>query len=199
MSRAVHYLSICTFALLLIPNQGRAAMVTLDFDSFANGQLDNETFNALGIQFSEDLEIVDGSTIQFGNTGKAAQNFLIPGGDISAIFVGTVTSVSSISVLAGDSGGDEDTVTLRGFNAMNVLVDEAMFTGSTAQTLSISGAGITHFIILQVNGIAIDDLTFTPETESSAVPEPSAIVLFGIGLVCVAMGHRRRRHSLIAS
>ncbi len=174
-------------------------MVTLDFDSFANGQLDNETFNALGIQFSEDLEIVDGSTIQLGNTGKAAQNSLISGGDISAIFVGTVTSVSSISVLAGDSGGDEDTVTLRGFNAMNVLVDEAMFTGSTAQTLSISGAGITHFIILQVNGIAIDDLTFTPESGSSAVPEPSAIVLFGIGLVCVAMGRLRRRYSLIAS
>ncbi len=94
MSRAVHFLTACTFALLLIFNQGQAAMITLDFDSFANGQLDNETFNPQGIQFSDDLDIVDGSTIQAGNTGKAAQNHMIPGGDISAIFVGPVISVS---------------------------------------------------------------------------------------------------------
>ncbi len=90
-------------------------------------------------------------------------------------------------------------MTLRGFNSLNAIVDEATFTGALAQTLSISGAGITHFIILQDNGIAIDDLTFTPDAGSAAVPEPSSLVLLGIGLGCAATASRRRRRVTNAS
>jgi len=177
------------FITLGAVNTQQAVAITLSFDEFSNGAiLSVGSFDALGVRFEQDLQI-DGSLIDRpvqSPPNNAVRN--IPfGEDITGLFLGPVTSVNFISVFAGDFAfSDIDTVTLRGFDAFNNLVASSSFTGITAQTLSISGSGITRFEIDQEGIVGIDDFTFIPENEVQSVPEPAlslgmlAMSIFGI-------------------
>lgn len=185
-------LTVC--ALSLAPREARA-QVTIDFDSFAtNATIPVGTFDAQGVRFDQVLQVSVPGTLP-SSAPNAAASAAPLGGNITGFFLGPVTSVTSISVFAGDTGGDTDTVTLNGFDAANVLVDTATFTGISAQTLAISGAGIVRFEILQVGLIGIDDFQFTPTGgASAAAPEPGTLALLAGGII-PAVGMIRRRRS----
>lgn len=174
-------------ATLTFANQAGATVI--NFDSFADSTiLAVGSFDAIGVRFNQKLAVDNGGS---GTLPQSAPNAAINtdafGGDITGFFLGPVTAVDFISVYAGDSGGDSDTVTLFGYDALNNLVDSDTFTGLSAQTLSISGAGITRFEIIQSGLIGIDDFTFN----ATSVPEPGTLALLGMGLAGVAFSKRR--------
>ncbi|WP_287526426.1 hypothetical protein [Okeania sp. SIO2C2] len=105
---------------------------------------------------------------------NAATNASFIGGNISGFFT---EAVDFVSVFAGDVGFDTDTVTLLGFDEFDNLVASDTFAALAAQTLSISGAGITRFEINQSGGIIIDDFTFNPAPVNPAsTPEPASVL-----------------------
>lgn len=187
--------------LLLIASRPAAAQtITIDFDEVASGTLLSiGAYDAIGVHFNQALATDDGTlgslpssapNAAFGTTPGGA----ISGGDVTGFFTGPVSSVTFISVFAGDAGGDTDTVTLNAFNAANALVDSATFTGASAQTLSVSGVGITRFEILQTNAIGIDDFRFTVTPTASAAPEPGSLTLLALtGIPLFGAVARRRK------
>ncbi|MDJ1168677.1 PEP-CTERM sorting domain-containing protein [Roseofilum sp. BLCC_M154] len=168
---------------------GNAKAATLDFEGFSSGEIiSGDAFSDLGVIFDQDLEVFTGIGVlpQSGiNTVSDAASL---GGNLSGFFT---TAVDFISVFAGDNGGDTDTVTLLGFDEFDNLVASDTFTDLAAQTLSISGSGITRFEINQVGLIAIDDFTFNPTTQS--VPEPSLLLGSLMALAAGATGLKRKR------
>lgn len=177
----------------MVCGAANAAPVVINFDGFpASSTQPVGTFDSFGVRFNQNIFICGGSCgdlpSSLPNTGVNADSF---GGNITGFFLGPVTSVSSISVFAGDNGGDIDTVTLNGYDSANVLVDSASFTGTSAQNLSISGAGIVRFEILETGLIAIDDFTF--EASAATVPEPTTLALGGLALLAVGVSRRRAK------
>lgn len=165
------------------------AAVVITFDTLPTGSTAAVgAFDALGVRFNQALTIGCGC----GDLPSSAPNTALSGGggDITGYFLGSVTAVDFISVFAGDVGGDVDTVTLNGYDAADQLVSTATFTGESAQTLSISGAGMVRFEILQSGAIAIDDFTFNPA--AATVPEPATLALAGLALAGLAASRRRK-------
>jgi len=170
-----------------------AAATVINFDSYADDTiLAVGTFDSIGVRFNETLQVNNGDIGDLPlSPPNTAVNFDSFGGNITGFFLGPVTSVDFISVFAGDVGDDTDTVTLNGFDSFNNLIDSDTFTDIAAQTLSISGAGIVRFEILQTGLIAIDDFTFNP----NSVPEPASLALLGLGLAGLSLSRRRTQKS----
>ena len=138
--------------------------------------------------FNETLHVNSGTIGGLSQSRpNTAVNFDSFGGNITGFFLVPVTSVDFISVFAGDAIADTDTVTLNGFDSLNDLIDTDTFTDVAAQTLSIFGAGIVRFEIIQTGAIAIDDFTFNPNN----VPEPAPLALLGLGLAGLGLSRRR--------
>ncbi|NET25767.1 MAG: PEP-CTERM sorting domain-containing protein [Okeania sp. SIO1I7] len=158
-----------------------AKAVTLDFEGFNSGEtISGDTFIDLGVVFDQDLRIfqIPSAPVQSGISSAAGTAPLA--GDISGFFT---EAVDFVSVFAGDNllarpgGPDIDTVTLLGFDEFDNLVASDTFTALTAQTLSISGPGITRFEINQFGNIGIDDFTFNPTPVNPAsTPEPASVL-----------------------
>ena len=168
-----------------------ASAAVINFDSLAAGSIAAVgSFDAQGVRFNENLLIgcnCGDLPSSLPNTALNSDSFA---GNITGFFLGPVSSVNFISVFAGDNGGDIDTVTLNGFDAFNNLVDSDTFTAAVAQTLSISGAGIVRFEILESGLIAIDDFRFNPSV--TPVPEPSTLALVCLALAGVGAIRRQR-------
>jgi len=179
-------LALTSLATLGLANPANATV--LDFDSYADKTiLAVGTFDSIGVHFNETLQVNSGNIGDLPQSlPNTAVNFDSFGGNITGFFLGPVTSVDFISVFAGDEGFDTDTVTLNGFDSLNNLVDTDTFTDVAAQTLSIFGAGIVRFEIIQTGAIAIDDFTFNPNN----VPEPAPLALLGLGLAGLGLSRR---------
>jgi hypothetical protein len=181
------------FAAALLGTLGfatQANAVVIDFDGFAdNTVLAVGAFDAIGVRFNQRLQVNDGDIgdLPF-SLPNSASNFDSFGGNVTGFFLGPVSSVDFISVFAGDAGGDTDTVTLRGFDALNNLVASSSFTGISAQSLSIAGAGIVRFEILQTGLIAFDNFRFEP----TRVSEPAMLGMLGLGLAAFGLARRRK-------
>ncbi len=176
------------FGLALMGMSGTGNATVIDFDSYSSGTiLAVGTFDALGVHFDQSLIVDDGSS---GGEPGSLPNYAINndsfGDDVTGSFF---SEISFLSVFAGDSGGDTDTVTLNVYDVFDALVDSDTFTGASAQLLSVSGAGIVRFELIESGSIGFDDFTFT----SVAVPEPATLSLFAVGLVGIGFAARRRR------
>ncbi|MEL6598677.1 MAG: hypothetical protein AAFR40_04025 [Pseudomonadota bacterium] len=200
-----------TSALLLAAAAAPAA--TVDFDGLAPG------FYAAGTEFSG--IIFDGGiqirTFSAGAggpsmSGNIARQFggtpFRQGESIGGRFVGF--TVSALSVVAGDSGGDLDIINFRGFDADGALVDETGPVSSRSSVLlSLAGPGIASFFLdiedapLAFNGSSnFDNFKFTREVAPVPVPASLPLAVFGLFALGVAARRSRpaqRRASMIRS
>jgi hypothetical protein len=175
--------------------QADAEFVTLTFDSFPTlTLLPGDRFADQGVVFDQALLT---SNVPFIGQAQSPPNYAIgllpPFGSLSGSFTGAVSSVTSISVFAGDFlFFESDTITLKGFDAANRLVDTDSFTATTARTLAISGAGIARFEINSSTGFGIDNFTFEPTV--TPVPEPASFAMLGTSVIVgLGIAWRRRR------
>lgn len=109
-------------------------------------------------------------------------------------------TVSLLSFVVGDSGGDLDIFRLRGFDTNGVEIADSGELGSrSAISVSILGTGISSFLLeiadLPFNdgSSVIDNVNF--DIEVAAVPLPASLPLIGFGLLALgAVGRTRRKH-----
>lgn len=180
--KVIKFLAAMVLVPWLIPTNSAKA-VTIDFDNFSNFEtISGDTFSDLGVVFDSSLTVLENFGTLPQSPPNTAANFNDPsGGRISGFFT---VAVDFVSVFAGDNGVDEDTVTLLGFDDSNNLVATDTFTNLSAQTLSISGAGITRFEITNATLVAIDNFTFnTIPANPTPVPEKfslASLLVFGL-------------------
>jgi len=172
--------------------------ITIDFDLDLFSTRDDavivgDNFSNLGVIFDDPLRLwnispnnpIGGSA---GSSTTIATNDNSLGGNIRGAFT---EAVDFVSVFAGDIGGDVDNVTLIGFDELGNIVDSDTFENTEAETLSISGAGITRFEIQNMGAIAIDDFTFNPISKST--PEPASVLgLLAFGVVGASCRPKRK-------
>ena len=187
--------SVAILAPIFIGNNSAKA-VTLNFEGLNSGEtISGDTFSNLGVVFDQDLFISQNPLAAIQSGTNAASSTNPPRGNISGFFT---EAVDFVSVFAGDFAlGDTETITLLGFDEFDNIVDSDTFTALTAQTLSISGSGITRFEINQSGNIAIDDFTFNPAPINPAsTPEPASILgLLAFGAMGAGSMLKRKQKS----
>ena len=163
-----------------------AQAVLIDFESFTAPTTITAGTDVMGLTFDQNISVSLAASLFPGSTGNQG---IAPGfGDFSGSFSQTV---DSLSIAAGDAGGDIDSVTLIGYDALDQIVDSDSFTANVGQILSISGTGIIRFEVQQFGAIVFDNIAF--EIESETIPEPAAIALFGLCLAGLGLARRPRR------
>ncbi|WP_299847342.1 VPLPA-CTERM sorting domain-containing protein [uncultured Roseovarius sp.] len=194
--------SLSAAAIVVSLSAGAAHAVTVDFNNIATG------FYAAGTDFSG---ITFDSGIQLrtfqqgaggpGMDGNIARQFggtpFRQGESIGGAFNGF--TVSSLSLVAGDSGGDIDIINFQAFDSLGNLVDETGAINSRSSILlSLSGTGIASFFLdiedvpQNFNGSSnFDNITFAKE--AAVVPLPASLPLLGAGLVAMGVVGRRRK------
>jgi len=106
---------------------------------------------------------------------------------------GSVTGALSFAV--GDDGGDLDSWIIRAFDLNDVLIDTQALAGNSHQIYSLSMPGIHRIWIQNTTGTtfgyAVDNLEFaTPD--DTAIPEPTSMILLGMGLAGMSASRRKR-------
>jgi hypothetical protein len=169
-----------------------AASVTIDFESFSAPESISAGTDLGGVSFNENLSV---RRITTGDFPPFITNYAVRlepfGGSVSGTF--TAETVDFISVLAGDTGGDTDTVQLDAFDINGNLVSSDNFTATAGQILSVSGAGITSFALVNVEGgFVFDNFTFNTE-KIAPIPIPAAAWLLTSGLLGLVGVARRKK------
>lgn len=186
---------------------GSGLAATVDFEA-QSGFYDTSTPSSVfsGIVFDRDIQVLAGSSVAAGpgQSGQVARAATPPfganprGGNIGGMFDGF--TVSLLSFVVGDSGGDLDIFRLRGFDTNGVEIADSGELGSrSAISVSILGTGISSFLLeiadLPFNdgSSVIDNVNF--DIEVAAVPLPASLPLIGFGLLALgAVGRTRRKH-----
>lgn len=191
-----------------------AAVVTIDFDTNATGFYGpndgSQSYSAGSYQGTGINGLLFGTPILVqaanagagpGQSGNVGQQATPPfggdpkGGAFGGIFDGF--TVSSLSILVGDSGGDLDIFQLVGYDVDGNVVDDTGDIGSNlATTVSVSGTGIASFDLFIADipdnqgSSFFDNIVF--DTETSVVPLPATLPMIGFGLLALSALARRR-------
>ena len=205
---------LATMAGLLIASQALAVPITLDFSDFDGDSeftlIPDGFYDATGLIFDQSLSVQNELSF-ISDSGGAGIGTVETGANLSGSFT---SSVSFFSVWVGDRplvGTDFDLVLLEGFDIDGNLVDSATYFDLGAQQLSLSGSGIVRFQFtngsLLPSGLGApgsvdyDDFVFVLDTDGGSsngngstnpIPEPNAAVLFGLGVLVVGRGLRRK-------
>lgn len=183
-----------------------AATVTIDFDNLPDGFI-GPADSLSGLSFDRDIQILAATSPQAapgpGQTGQIARQSTRPFGSQprGQSFGGSFSgfTVSSLSIIVGDSGGDEDIFRLFGYDASGAAVaDSGELKSIAAIPVGISGTGIASFFLFiedtPVNFAGssfFDNVVF--DTEVNVVPLPATLPLISIGLAALGLTARRRK------
>jgi hypothetical protein len=199
------YIAAAALAICTTGGAVQASTVSLDFEDFGGFYDADFDFGGVSFRAGEPGQQMQVGTFgangpgQSGNTLRAA----VPpfggfprGGAFGGTFLGR--TVSALSLVAGDSGGDLDIFNLQAFDAGGNLVDETgEVSANSAIALSVSGSGIASFFLTigdrpNNNGSSfVDNVSFTQEL--APVPLPTSLPLLGAGLLGLGFVARRRR------
>jgi len=137
-------------------------------------------------------------TGQYNTTGNSLQNTYVNGTQFFTFSFATPTSA-----FAFNWGASDDVWTLTAYNSSHGVIESDLMPVTTSsnagQFNGISAPGISYVTLIDNPGVSNDYVfidNFTYGASSSAVPEPSTIVLGSVaGLMGIAYGCRRRRKS----
>ena len=183
---------------------GQAGAATIDFDQLATGRYDAGT-NFSGVVFDEAIQIRTfaagaGGPGMSGNIARMCDGPFCSqfgsGQSIGGSFDGF--TVSSLSLVAGDSGGDIDTLNLQVFDAAGGLLGQTgVISSASSVPLSLSFAGIASFF-LEIEDVpagfngssAFDNISF--DVEISPVPLPASLPMLAFALGGIGLMRRKR-------
>ena len=195
---------LITSLTALTLSAGSALAATIDFEAqagFYDASTPSSEFS--GLVFDRDIQVLAGSSIAVGpgQSGQVARAATPPfgsvprAGDIGGMFDGF--TVSALSFVVGDSGGDLDIFRLLGFDINGVeIANSGQLSSNSAITVSIFGVGIKSFL-LEISYLpdndgssSIDNINF----EMTAVPLPASLPLMSFALVFLGAATRRRKY-----
>lgn len=199
-------LLVTAAAMAISAGNAFAATVDVDFENVSGFfNTDFTSADIGGIVFDRDVQVLSaaaaaGGPGQSGNVARQAQppfGGFPRGGTVGGSFDGF--TVSTLSLVVGDSGGDLDNFELLGFDAGGTqIAASGNVASAAATTLSISGTGIASFLLeisdnVPSNGgsSVFDNISF--DTEVAAVPLPASLPLVGFGLIALGAATRRRK------
>jgi hypothetical protein len=103
-------------------------------------------------------------------------------------------AVTDFVSVRGDLVGSGLPITLNAFDINDKLIDSFTTNDTGGVTLTVSAPGIhsVQFLgTMDQDGVALDDFTFNTVGPLSAIPEPSSMVLVGIGAIALACAGKR--------
>lgn len=213
MKKLTIFLSIT--ALLLGTVITATGAVTYDFDSLSPGTYTEATFNSYfdGILFDNtgghSLKVVSTSfpaplhVLQANFSGNVIINdpYWNSDGSRNSTIATFEALTDYVSITLGDGGVDQDNLFLNAYDSSNNLIDGVSFlnpdTSYAGHTLSINSATAdiawVEFYGVDssgLNSVFWDNFSFNKGTTS--VPIPSTLLLFGLGLLGLAGGSRKK-------
>jgi PEP-CTERM motif len=187
-----------------------ASAITIDFEGF--GPFVNiENLNLGGVEiFIPGSAFVQTSFSVPGNPLTGSRG--IEGPDVQdnpfvGQFLGALAgNVNFVSIALGDfdgPGGDDDTLFLRAYNSLNVLIGEDTASlpggqGPGGRTLSVSVVGIDRIEFGSTgvfpNSVLADNLTFEwgQLPNNNPIPEPTSMLLLGSGFAGILVWRRKK-------
>jgi hypothetical protein len=209
-------LFISAFILVVSPGSAVASKVgpgafasptLIDFESAPLGEI-NAFYSGLGVTFSNLFGGGDADTGTGKGFSKVATNFPIFSGcpdphceDADANFSSNITRAGFYV-----STNPEDDLTVRAYNGATLVGSEFFNTGGGGHGGSFAGiefaSGFNRIVFdttTTSNGaLIVDDLRF--ESGPPSVPEPTSLVVIGLGLMsaCLWLWRNRARYELLA-
>jgi hypothetical protein len=162
---------------------------------FTNYTESGATFTAVG-----------GGTFEFAVTPEGTVGVFGSGSPHPLLRADIAGGASDVAVDLGDFNADPDGLLLRAFSSLDVLLTSASLAtlgaDETMHTLSVSAPNIAYVIFgsqapsIDGSSVLADNFAYTalaPDSSITPMPEPAAMVLFGLGMVGMSAFRSRQR------